>query len=195
MTDTTDRWSLKRTLYESEIRDCERVCFKATSDTIDVKLRTCSVSQERRKRADNLFKRQSRIIGGQTVSSGMHYVAKLVFDNEQQCAGTIIDKNFILTTKFCCQSGDDVAITFDSDSDLFKSNTFYIHPTVDSCLIRSVFKMMHLEMTNRRRDWIRLAASEFIKQASIWKSSQGLKQILAASSSIMQYHVFPTIST
>ena len=82
----------------------------------------------------------------------MHYVAKLVFDNEQQCAGAIIDKNFILTTKFCCESGDDVAITFDSDSDVLKSNTFYNHPNKDSCLIRSVFKMMHLELTYRRRD-------------------------------------------
>ena len=129
------------------MRDCERVCFKPTSDKIDLTLRTCSLTNDRRKRADDLFKGQNRIIGGQIVGSGMEYLAKLTFDNEQQCAGAVIDKNFILTTKFCCTSGDDVTISFESDPSVLKSNTFYKHSSMDSCLIRRVFRMIRLAPT------------------------------------------------
>ena len=124
----------KRSKYESEVRDCERVCFKTVSDTIDESLRTCPITGDRKKRDAN---REKRILGGQSVtSSAMKYVAKLVFDNAEQCVGTVIDKYFILTTKYCCQSGDTVLVTFDSNSIELKSSTFYVHSTFDSCLIR-----------------------------------------------------------
>ena len=128
----------KRSKYESESRDCERVCFKTTSDTIDDTLRTCPITGDREKRdvtAD--VDREKRILGGQSVNSNaMKYVTKLVFDNEEQCVGTVVDKYFILTSKYCCESGDTVTVTFESDSIELKSSTFYVHPFYDSCLIR-----------------------------------------------------------
>ena len=125
----------KRTKYETEIRDCERVCFKMSSDAIDDSLRTCSLTDDDRQKRDTEF--QTRIMGGQSInSSSMKYVAKLVFDNDEQCVGTVVDKNFVLTTKFCCETSDTVTIYFENDSSELKSNTFYNHPSFESCLIR-----------------------------------------------------------
>ena len=126
--------SRQRSKYETEIRDCERVCFKTTSNTIDDTLRTCSLTDDRKKR-DTVV--QTRIIGGQSVNSNsMKYVAKLLFDSGEQCAGTVVNKFFILTTTFCCQSGESVTINFNHNSNELKSNTFYHHSKFDSCLIR-----------------------------------------------------------
>ena len=64
-----------RSKYESEMRDCKGVCFKPTVDIISDSLRTCSISQNRKKRD---VQHEKRILGGQTVSQGsMPYVAKL----------------------------------------------------------------------------------------------------------------------
>ena len=130
----------QRSKYESEIRECKGVCFKAVTDTIDNTLRTCSLIQDRKKRD---VQRQKRIMGGQTVAQGsMPYVAKLEFsENDEQdisqlCAGTIVDKHFVISTRFCCESGDSVAITVEGDSAAISSNTFYLHSTLDACLIR-----------------------------------------------------------
>ena len=87
---------------------------------------------------------ESRIMGGQDVSSNsMQYVVKLEFQESQSnsfnqlCAGTVVHKHFIATTKFCCESGDTVAIHFnDQNADVVNSNTFYVHSNLDSCLIR-----------------------------------------------------------
>ena len=87
---------------------------------------------------------ETRILGGQGVSSNsMPYVAKLEFredqsqDFNQLCAGTIVHKHFIATTRFCCESGNTVAIHFnDQNVSPINSNTFYLHSNLDSCLIR-----------------------------------------------------------
>ena len=133
--------------YESDIRDCKNVCFKNAPDKIDETLRICKMDQNRRRRS---LKVESRIMGGQNVeSASMPYVVKLEFhenysENQQfsqQCVGTIIDKFFIITSKYCCSSGDFVTISFQEETiDPIQSNTFYIHSNVksrlDSCLIR-----------------------------------------------------------
>ena len=54
----------------------------------------------------------------------------------QLCVGTIINQYFVATSKFCCDSGTSVAISFDNNSDTITSNTFYSHSTLDACLIR-----------------------------------------------------------
>ena len=56
-----------RSKYESEVRECKGVCFKQAADTIDESLRTCSISQDRKKRD---VQSQNRIMGGQTVVQG-----------------------------------------------------------------------------------------------------------------------------
>ena len=130
----------QRSKYESEVRECKGVCFKTVADVIDDSLRFCSLSQNRQKRD---VQAQNRILGGQKVSQGsMPYVAKLEFtDNEGQdtnqlCVGTVINSYFILSTKYCCESGNLVSINFDDGSSAIKSNTFYLHETYDLCLIR-----------------------------------------------------------
>ena len=135
--------SRQRSKYESEIRECKGVCFKPVADTIDETLRTCSLNQDRKKRDVQEFQPQKRIMGGQAVVQGsMPYVAKLGFTDSngqemnQLCAGTIVDKYFILSTRFCCESGNSVSITLDDDSTAIMSNTFYLHSTLDACLIR-----------------------------------------------------------
>ena len=127
-----------RSRYESEMRECKGVCFKPTADIIDESLRTCSVGQERKKRD---VQPQQRIMGGQDIVQGtMPYVAKLEFDQNdgmnQLCVGTVINQYFIVTTKFCCESGKTAAISFNGDSSSISSSTFYFHPTLDACLIR-----------------------------------------------------------
>ena len=102
--------------------------------------RTCPIIQDRKKRDVQL---DQRILGGQEVVQGaMSYVSKLEFRQhggqniDQLCAGTVINKYFILTTSFCCNSGDLVTINFADDSEAFDSNTFYFHSSLDACLIR-----------------------------------------------------------
>ena len=138
--DSECKQTRQRSKYESEKRDCKGVCFKAASDTIDDTLRTCSITQGRKKRD---VQPQKRILGGQIVAQGtMPYVVKLEFaengeqDVAQLCAGTIINKFFIISTKFCCRSGNSVAITVEGDSSTISSNTFYFHSNMDVCLIR-----------------------------------------------------------
>ena len=126
----------QRSRYESQVRECKGVCFKPTTDIIDESLRTCSIAQGRKKRDV-----QSRIMGGQEIIQGaMPYVAKLEFDQNdemnQLCVGTVMHRYFIATTKFCCESGKTVAISFDGDSSSISSNTFYLHSALDVCLIR-----------------------------------------------------------
>ena len=131
----------KRTKYETEIRDCEGVCFETVPDKIDETLRTCPITGDRRKRDIQI---QNRIMGGQTAVQGaMPYVSKLEFklnddidDISQICVGTVINKYFVVTTKFCCNSGDSVTINFEDDSSSISSNTFYLHSTLDACLVR-----------------------------------------------------------
>ena len=88
---------------------------------------------------------ETRILGGQAVNSvSMQYVAKLEFKESQSqssfnqlCVGTVIHKHFIVTTRFCCESGNTVAISYnDQNSGPINSNTFYLHSNLDSCLIR-----------------------------------------------------------
>ena len=107
-------------------------------------LRSCPIIQDRKRRDVQLEK---RIIGGQSVVQGaMPYVSQLEFrqndsentaeGNNQLCAGTVINKYFIITTKFCCDSGNLVTINFENDSEAIESSTFYSHSTLDVCLIR-----------------------------------------------------------
>ena len=64
-----------RSKYESEVRECKGVCFKPTADIINNSLRTCSISQDRKKRD---VQYEKRIMGGQTVGQGpMQYVVKV----------------------------------------------------------------------------------------------------------------------
>ena len=56
-----------RSRYESEVRECRGVCFKPATDTIDQSLRTCSISQDRKKRD---AESQNRIMGGQIATQG-----------------------------------------------------------------------------------------------------------------------------
>ena len=64
-----------RSKYESEVRECKGVCFKPTGDIINDSLRTCSISQNRKKRD---VQNEKRIMGGQSVGQeSMPYVAKL----------------------------------------------------------------------------------------------------------------------
>ena len=76
----------------------------------------------------------------------MSYVVKLNFPDtdsngqadwtsNQLCAGTVINKHFIATSKFCCDSGKSVTATFNNQESV-QSSTFYTHSTLDSCLIR-----------------------------------------------------------
>ena len=48
-------------------------------------------------------------------SNSMSYVTKLEFQesdvSSQICAGTVVHKFFIATTKYCCQSGNTVKIS------------------------------------------------------------------------------------
>ena len=138
--DTECKQTRQRSKYESEIRECKGVCFKAVADTIDETLRTCSIAQDRKKRDVHT---QQRIMGGQTMVQGsMPYVTKLEFGQtdeqalNQLCAGTIINRYFILSTKFCCESGDSVTVTLEDAATTITSNTFYPHSTLDVCLIR-----------------------------------------------------------
>ena len=70
----------------------------------------------------------------------MSYVAKLEFNSNdgmnELCAGTVINRYFIATTKYCCEAGSSVSISFEGDIDTISSNTFYLHSTLDACLIR-----------------------------------------------------------
>jgi len=50
------------------------------------------------------------------------------------CVGTVINQFFIATTKYCCESGISVSINVKDDT--ISSNTFYLHPSLDACLIR-----------------------------------------------------------
>ena len=132
----------QRTKYETEIRDCKGVCFKNSPDIIDEQLKTCKIDSNRRKRNS-----EKRIMGGQNVDSeSMSYVVKLNFPDtdssgqadwtsNQLCAGTVINKHFIATSKFCCDSGKSVTATFNNQESV-QSSTFYTHSTLDSCLIR-----------------------------------------------------------
>ena len=139
--DTNCKQTRKRSKYESEERDCKGVCFKTAPDTIDETLRTCPITEDRKKREVQI---QNRIMGGQTVVQGaMPYVSKLEFklndeidDMGQICVGTVINKYFLVTTKFCCNSGDSVTINFEDESSSISSNTFYLHSTLDACLVR-----------------------------------------------------------
>ena len=73
--DTDCKQTRLRSRYESEVRECEGVCFKPTPDRINDSLRTCSLSQNRKKRD---VRYQERIVGGQNVGQGsMPYIAKL----------------------------------------------------------------------------------------------------------------------
>ena len=73
--DTDCKQTRLRSKYESEVRECKGVCFKPIDDIINDSLRTCSLSQNRKKRD---VQYQSRIMGGQSVGQGsMPYVAKL----------------------------------------------------------------------------------------------------------------------
>ena len=134
--DSSCKQTRQRNKYESEVRDCKGVCFKPVVDTIDESLRLCSPALDRKKRD---VQPENRIMGGQSVTEGsMSYVAKLQFDLDdgQLCAGTVINKYFLVTTKFCCESGNVVSIDFDDNSNTIESNTFYLHSTLDACLIR-----------------------------------------------------------
>ena len=145
--DSNCKQTRKRTKYETEIRDCKGVCFKNTPDIIDENLKTCKLDVNRRKRN---IDSEKRIMGGQNVASeSMLYVVKLNFldtgsssegdqwTSNQLCAGTVINKHFIATSKFCCDSGQSVTAIFNNQAAVsVQSNTFYTHSTFDSCLIR-----------------------------------------------------------
>ena len=113
--------------------------------------RLCPIIHDRKKRD---VQHEERILGGQAVIQGaMPYVSKLEFrqndqentqeSNYQLCAGTVINRNFILTTQFCCDSGNLVTINFESDSEAIESSTFYSHSTLDACLIRVEKDLSH----------------------------------------------------
>ena len=57
------------------------------------------------------------------------------------CVGTVINQFFIATTKYCCESGISVSINVKDDT--ISSNTFYLHPTLDACLIRVEKDLSH----------------------------------------------------
>ena len=74
------------------------------------------------------------------MKGSMPYVAKLEFSSndgmDELCVGTVINQYFIATTKYCCEAGNSVAISFEDDDNTISSNTFYLHSTRDACLIR-----------------------------------------------------------
>ena len=124
----------KRSRYESEVRDCKGVCFKPVADAVD-DLRLCSLEENRIKRD---IQHENRILGGQNISQGsISYVAKLQFHLEdgvnanQLCAGTVVNKHFIASTKFCCETGTFVKINFDGDPNSIESSTFYLHGSME----------------------------------------------------------------
>ena len=77
---------------------------------------------------------------GNHVKGSMSYVVKLGFNSNdgmnELCAGTVINRYFIATTKYCCEAGNSVKINFEGDINSISSNTFYLHSTLDACLIR-----------------------------------------------------------
>ena len=61
------------------------------------------------------------------------------------CAGTVIDKNWIVTSATCCKRDDIVTITFndysifyaDQNQHKITSTLFHVHQDLDACLIRT----------------------------------------------------------
>ena len=61
------------------------------------------------------------------------------------CAGTVIDKSWIITAATCCKRDDIVTITFNDYSIFYRdqnqheilSTKFHIHDDLDACLIRT----------------------------------------------------------
>ena len=76
----------------------------------------------------------------------------ILFNHSKQynlCAGTVIDKNWILTSATCCKRDDIVTITF-SDYSVFYANEnkheiistiFHVHQDMDACLLRTATDM------------------------------------------------------
>ena len=182
--DSSCKQTRQRSKYESEVRDCKGVCFKPVVDTIDESLRLCSPALDRKKRD---VQPENRILGGQSVTQGsMSYVAKLQFDLDdgQLCAGTVINKYFLVTTKFCCESGNMVSIDFDDNSNTIESNTFYLHATLDACLIR-----VETDLSQRLIEMPCLPSNIDINKyngAACWNAGWGTAEVGGAFSDTLQ---------
>ena len=67
------------------------------------------------------------------------------FKQYNLCAGTVIDKNWIVTSATCCKRDDIVTITFNDYSIFYNdhnqheilSTSFHVHKDLDACLIRT----------------------------------------------------------
>ena len=138
---------------ETEERTCIDLCFLDVSDDIDKELETCSIENGR-----SFWSNQQphkRIMNGVSVYEGsLPYVVRLTFqtlnqfhsDSQQYhlCAGTVIDKYWILTAATCCQDEivtikfNDYSVFFteDEEKEIVTTN-FYTHPDLDACLIRT----------------------------------------------------------
>ena len=138
---------------ETEERVCPGLCFLEVSDDIDTELETCSIKNGRSFWNDQ--QPHKRLLNGISAYEGsLPYVVRLTsqtlkqFNSDSQkyhlCAGTVIDKYWILTTATCCQD-EIVTIKFNDYSVFFTedeereiiSTHFHIHPDFDACLIRT----------------------------------------------------------
>ena len=136
-----------------EEQTCPGLCFLEVSDDIDTELETCSIQNGR-----SFWSNQqpnNRIMNGKSAYEGtLPYVVRLTFQTFDQfysdsqkyhlCAGTVIDKYWILTAASCCKD-EIVTIKFNDYSVFYAddqereilSTHFHVHPDLDACLIRT----------------------------------------------------------
>ena len=80
------------------------------------------------------------------------YITENLFKQYNLCAGTVIDKNWILTSAKCCKRDDIVTIKFndysvfyaDDDEKEIISTLFHVHKDLDACLIRTAADMSEI---------------------------------------------------
>ena len=74
------------------------------------------------------------------------------FKQYNLCAGTVIDKNWVLTSATCCKRDDIVTIKFndysvfyaDDDEHEIIATLFHVHEDLDACLIRTAADMSEI---------------------------------------------------
>ena len=142
-------------LSEDDIQreTCPGLCFLEVADDIDKELETCSIENGRSFWSDQ--QPNNRIMNGKSAFEGtLPYVVRLTFQTLDQfysdsqkyhlCAGTVIDKYWILTAASCCKD-DIVTIKFNDYSVFYADDQereiltthFHMHPDLDACLIRT----------------------------------------------------------
>ena len=138
---------------ETEEEKCPGLCYLEVSNNIDTELETCSIQNGRSFWSDQ--QPHKRIMNGASAFEGtLPYVVRLTFQTFDQfysdsqnyhlCAGTVIDKYWILTAATCCRNQivtikfNDYSVFYTDDQEReILSTHFHVHPDLDACLIRT----------------------------------------------------------